>query len=127
MSDILVDNKFFYNLSYYFIHYFGILTKIITILFIIGFFTNKPSIFLSINFIVKVCISLFLIYRFNKYRKNKVIFTELDRKICYSAGIYILFVSFLDVIQSYTDQIRILIQPYTLPVIEKIKKKYNSL
>jgi hypothetical protein len=121
MSDILVDNKFFYNISYYFIHYFGILTKIITILFIIGFFTNKPSIFLSINFIVKICISLFLIYRFNSYRKNKLQFTELDRKVCYSAGIYILFVSFLDVIQFYTEQIRILIQPYTLPVIQKIK------
>ena len=123
MSDILVDNKFFYNISFYFIHYFGILTKIITVLFIIGYFTNKPSIFLSINFVVKVCISLFLIYRFNKYRKNKLTFTELDRKVCYSAGIYILFVSFLDVIQNYTDIIRSLIQPYTLPVIEKIKEK----
>ncbi len=123
MSDILVDNKFFYNISFYFIHYFGILTKIITVLFIIGYFSNKPSIFLSINFVVKVCISLFLIYRFNKYRKNKLIFTELDRKVCYSAGIYILFVSFLDVIQNYTDIIRSLIQPYTLPVIEKIKEK----
>ena len=123
MSDILVDNKFFYNISFYFIHYFGILTKIITVLFIIGYFSNKPSIFLSINFIVKVCISLFLIYRFNRYRKHKLIFTELDRKVCYSAGIYILFVSFLDVIQNYTDIIRSLIQPYTLPVIEKIKEK----
>jgi hypothetical protein len=123
MSDILVDNKFFYNISFYFIHYFGILTKIITVLFIIGYFTNKPSIFLSINFVVKVCISLFLIYRFNKYRKNKLTFTELDRKVCYSAGIYILFVSFLDVIQNYTDIIRSLIQPYTLPLIEKIKEK----
>ena len=122
MSDILVDNKFFYNISFYFIHYFGILTKVITVLFIIGYFANKPSIFLSINFVVKVCISLFLIYRFNKYRKNKLIFTELDRKVCYSAGIYILFVSFLDVIQNYTDKIRGFIQPYTLPVIEKIKK-----
>ena len=121
MSDILLDNKFFYNISYYFIHYFGILTKIITILFIIGFFTNKPSIFLSINFIVKICISLFLIYRFNSYRKNKLLFTELDRKVCYSAGIYILFVSFLDVIQFYTDQIRNFIQPYTMPIIQKIK------
>ena len=121
MSDILVDNKFFYNISFYFIHYFGILTKIITVLFIIGFFANKPSIFLSINFVVKVCISLFLIYRFNRYRKNKLTFTELDRKVCYSAGIYILFVSFLDVIQFFTDQIRSSIQPYTLPVIQKIK------
>ena len=121
MSDILVDNKFFYNFSFYFIHYFGILTKIITVLFIIGFFANKPSIFLSINFVVKVCISLFLIYRFNRYRENRLTFTELDRKVCYSAGIYILFVSFLDVIQFFTDQIRSFIQPYTLPVIQKIK------
>jgi hypothetical protein len=65
--------------------------------------------------------ALFLIYRFNSYRKEKIKFTELDRKICYSAGLYILLVSFFDIIQSYVDKLRNVVQPNTTPIIDKIK------
>ena len=121
MSDVLVDNEFFYNTSLSFVKYFSWLTKLVIFFFIIGIFANKPETFLLVNFTVKVLLGLFLIYRFNKYRKEKITLTELDRKVCYSAGLYILIISFLDVIQNYVDQIRNFIQPYTLPIIGKIK------
>jgi hypothetical protein len=65
--------------------------------------------------------SLFLIYRFNSYRKNKIQFTDLDRKICFSAGVYIFTFSFIDVIQTYVERLRKLIDPYTTPILNKLK------
>jgi hypothetical protein len=121
MSDWLVDNPIFYDNTTLFIHYFGWITKIVIVLFIIGFFTDKPEGFLAINFFIKILFSLYLIYRFNSYRQHKIQFTDLDRKICYSAGIYIFTFSFIDVIQSYVERLRELIDPYTVPIVNKVK------
>jgi hypothetical protein len=121
MSDWLVDNPLFYDNATFFIHYFGYITNIVVILFIIGFFSNQPAGFLAINFFIKILFSLFLIYRFNSYRKNKVQFTDLDRKICFSAGVYIFTFSFIDVIQTYVERLRKLIDPYTAPILNKLK------
>jgi hypothetical protein len=125
MSDPLVDNSFFYKSAVLFVKYFSWITKIITVLFIIGVYSNKPSSFLFVNSIVKIFMALFLIYRFNSYRKEKIKFTELDRKICYSAGLYILLVSFFDIIQSYVDKLRNIVQPNTTPIIDKIKSYFE--
>ena len=121
MKDLLVDNKTIYNLEYNFITYFSYITKIVTFLFIVGFFNQKPSSFIEINFFIKVIIALFLMYRFNKYREN-VVFTELDRKVAYSAGVYILIISFIDIIEHYVEQIRSKVTVYTLPFVDEIKK-----
>lgn len=122
MADWLVDNPFFYDNVYFFIEYFGWITKIVLVFFIIGVFTDKPNGFLAINFVIKVFFSLYLIYRFNNYRKQKIQFNDLDRKICYSAGIYIFTFSFVDVIQSYIERLRELIDPYTIPVVKRVKE-----
>jgi hypothetical protein len=125
MSDWLVDNPFFYDNATAFIHYFGYITKLVVVLFIIGFFTDKPSGFLAINFVIKILFSLYLIYRFNSYRKNKIQFTDLDRKICYSAGVYIFTFSFVDVIQTYVERLRELIDPYTVPILQSLSTLYK--
>ena len=125
MSDILVENKFIYNLELNFISVFSWITKIITILYIVGFFENKPLQFVKINFIFKVIISLFLIYRFNGYRKKQIHFTELDRKAVYSAGQYILLLSFVDIFDTYTQKFRNIIDPYTKPIVNKVNFYFN--
>ena len=112
VKDPLIDNPSLYHFETQFLHYFGWISKITVVLFFIGIFQEKPTIFIDFNFIVKVCLALFLIYRFNDYRKYDITFTELDRKVCYSAGMYILFISFADYINQYTDQIKKLIMPY---------------
>ena len=71
-KDLLIDNKAIYDFEYNFIVIFSWITKLTVLLFIIGVFENKPSIYLEFNFIVKVCLALFLIYRFNRYRKYKI-------------------------------------------------------
>ena len=121
MPDLLVDNKTIYRLEYNFITYFSYITKITVILFMVGFFKTKPTSFLEINFAIKILISLFLMYRFNHYRTDKAKFTELDRKVAYSAGVYIFTISFLDILNPYVEKIRSIIIKYTLPIIDPIK------
>jgi len=125
-TDILTDNPFFYENATRFIDYFGWITNLIILLFIVGVFANKPATFLFINFIVKVFLALFLIYRFNNYRKDKIRFTDLDRKICFSAGMYILVFSFLDIMQSYVERLRKLIDHYTVPIVDKITYMFEG-
>lgn len=121
MSDIVVDNKKFYNFELKFLTYFSYVTKFTVLLFLIGIFQNKPFILIQFNFVVKVILALFLIYRFNSYRKHKIEFTELDRKVCYSAGIYIILISFLDIINFYTEYIRNnFILPFTKQFMQHI-------
>lgn len=120
-KDILVDSKHLYDLEYNFIHYFGVITKFAFLCFFVGIFSSKPIIIIQIAFVVKLLIALFLIYRFNNWRKDKIQFTELDRKAAYSAGTFILAISFSDIIMQYTDEIRGLVLPYTEPII----KQYN--
>ena len=121
MSDVLVDNPLFYNNAYFLVNYFEYLTALVFLLFIVGAFTNKPIGFLAINFAIKILFSIFMMYRFNRYRKDKIQFTDLDKKICFSAGIYIFVFSFLDVITMYIEQLQKLIDPYTIPIIKQVK------
>jgi len=124
MPDILIDNKNIYNFELYFIKGFSIITKIVVVLFFIGILTDKPKFILEINFVIKFILGLFLIYRFNKYRKNKVVFTELDRKICYSAGIYIVIISLGEYFLFFTNFIREQILQITNPFINPVKQKF---
>jgi hypothetical protein len=128
MSDILIDNKNLYNFEVKFLEYFSLITKLTVILFIIGFFQSKLTFIIQFNFVVKVILALFLIYRFNNYRKKKIEFTELDRKVCYSAGIYIIIISFVDLINHYTNYIReTIILPITTPIIQQAKLSLKNL
>jgi hypothetical protein len=121
MSDVLIDNKDFYNFELKFLNFITFITKASFVLFIIGIFQNKIDYISKFNFVIKVILALFLIYRFNSYRKEKIRFSELDRKVCYSAGIYIITISFFDLINNYIDTIRNqIILPITKPITEPI-------
>ena len=114
MSDILIDNKNIYSLELNILFFISFITKFAFVLFLIGIFQNKPLILVKFNFVVKIILAVFLIYRFNKYRKTKIHFTELDRKVCYSLGLYIILISFFDILNYYIETIRNrFILPYT--------------
>lgn len=86
-------------------HWFDIVTVIMFCIFIFGFIFNVPFIFIQINFLIKVSIAIYLMYKFNDFRV-KITFTTLDKKICFSAGFYIFVFSFADVINSYFIHLR---------------------
>jgi hypothetical protein len=122
MKDFLVDNKSLYDFQYNFLTCFSYIIKISLVLYIIGAFSAKSAFILQINFLVNAFIGLFLLYRFSSRRIHKIQFTELDRKIAYSAGLYIIVVSLSDFFSSLTETTRNhdmkILQPY-----KKLKSK----
>jgi hypothetical protein len=54
------------------------------------------------DYYVKIYVCLFLIWRFNPLRSN-IQFTELDRKIAFSAGVFILTTTALN---QYLDDVK---------------------
>ena len=130
MPDVLIDNKNIYNFELNFLYIFSIISKLTAVLFLIGIFQDKPTLYMNFNFVVKFLLGLFLIYRFNSYRKYKITFTELDRKICYSAGLYIVIISLGNYLLSFTYKIREkFIKPitdYIKNYIDTEKEKYNN-
>jgi hypothetical protein len=104
------------------IHWFDVITILMICIFVFGFIFNDPYLFIQINFFIKVIIALYLMYKFNDFRTTPIKFTILDKKICYSAGFYILLFSFADVINSYFIELRTyLLQLYYQ--LYKIEKK----
>ena len=53
-----------------------------------GFSKYAPQYLSNMDYYVKMYVCIFLIIRFNPFRQIK--FTELDRKIAFSAGLFIL-------------------------------------
>lgn len=121
-TDFLIKNKLFYNIELTSIRWFRYASIIIIILYFIGIFSEKSIYLMEISFIFKILIALFLIYRFNEYRK-KITFTELDREAAFVAGEHLILISFVDILSSYTELIRPKITMHTQPIINKIKEK----
>jgi hypothetical protein len=122
MHDILVDNKTIYNFEIAFIKFFSFITKLSILLFMVGFFQEKPLSIIKINYVIKIAIAIFLIYRFNPYRRHKIVFTALDHKVTYSAGVYIFTLSFIDILNQYVEMFRAQITTYTLPIVTQVKQ-----
>jgi purine-cytosine permease-like protein len=80
------------NLHKYQEHIFDIIIFISYILVIVsslGLSTEAPYYLTNIDYYIRIYICLFLIWRFNPLRSNYE-FTDLDRKIAFSAGVFIL-------------------------------------
>jgi hypothetical protein len=91
-------------------------------LIIVGFFQTPPAIFVTFTFLLKVFLGCFLIYRFNSYR-SKVSFTELDRKIAFSAGSFILLISFTDYVSMFTDELKLIVRSLLLWIQKLLHNK----
>ena len=89
----------------YHFHWFDLITLCMMLLFIYGSFKNQPTLFVQINFLIKVAIGCYLIYKFNDFRRVDKI-SLFDQKLCAFAGVYILLISFADVITVYLNDIR---------------------
>jgi hypothetical protein len=120
-SDLLVGNKTFYKFQSTFLTVFKWITILTVVLFLFGVIENKPKMFLEFTFVIKLFLAFFLIYRFNKYRKDKdnLKFTDLDRRICYSAGIYIVIISFVDYITALSENIRGILSKWSKKILGK--------
>jgi len=73
---------------------FIILTWISVITLSLGFTIINPKYISTMNYYIKIYVSLYLMYRFNMFRKIQ--FTDLDRKIVFSAAVFIFTTTALD-------------------------------
>ena len=62
-----------------------------TLIFVsfLGLSSLAPAYLENLDYYIRIYICLFLLWRFNPFRKE-VTFTDLDRKIAFSAGLFIL-------------------------------------
>jgi hypothetical protein len=66
----------------------------------LGLSVNAPQYLDTLQSFMKLYVSLFLIYRFNPFRRVK--FTGLDAKISFSAGVFLLGTTAIDgIIKNY--------------------------
>ena len=101
----------------------SIISVLIVILYIVGVINSKSELIFQINFTFKIIIALYLIFRFNS-KKADLQISKIDRKLIYSAGVYILLFSFTDIITVYLEEIRNFLIPYTSPIIKIINNKF---
>ena len=85
---------------------YDIVVVIIYVLYFIvalGLDERAPIYLKHLDNFIKIYISLFLIYRFNPFRETK--FTELDRKLVFSAGVFVLATTTINkLISRYFDK-----------------------
>ena len=77
----------------------------------LGLSSTAPKYLETLDYYVRIYICLFLLWRFNPFRKLDT-FTELDRKITFSAGLFILTTTALSkYISQIQDEVSHLIIP----------------
>ena len=82
-----------------------IFSAVVTISYILyfaiafGLSVKAPEYLETLQYWAKLYIGIFLVIRFNMFRKIQ--FTDLDRKIAFSAGIFILTTTFINQIITY--------------------------
>lgn len=89
------------------------ITWLLYIVIALGLSANAPQYLDYLHNFVKIYVSLFLIYRFNPFRRVK--FTSLDAKIAFSAGLFLLgttaingiLTNYLSTLKQYMDWMKI--------------------
>jgi hypothetical protein len=68
----------------------------------LGLSATAPKYLSFLNYYLKIYVSLFLLWRFNPFRRVK--FTSFDKKIAFNAGVFILFAttSINEILINYT-------------------------
>jgi hypothetical protein len=81
------------------------ITWLLYIVIALNLSVNAPEYLNYLQSIMKIYISLFLIYRFNPFRR--VNFTELDSKIAFSSGLFLLGTTAIDkIVTNYISSIK---------------------
>lgn len=89
------------------------LTWLVYIISLIGIYNKAPEYLNTLNLIIKIYISVFLIIYFNPYSKHT--FTDFDRSIVFYSGTYLLL----------TTGITHSLMSYTSHINNKIKNQMN--
>ena len=87
---------------------FRVIMIILSLLYAIALFglsIKAPQYIVTLDYYVKIYISLFLIWRFNPFRHVK--FNDLDKTIVYNAGLFLFATTvFSTVVATYLNEIK---------------------
>lgn len=90
----MISKQKIINIQEWFFNIFIIVSYILVIIYIFNLSSQSLVYLNTLDYYVKIYVSLFLIWRFNPLRSYYE-FTNLDRKIAFSAGIFLLTTTFL--------------------------------
>jgi len=85
----MLTKKFLHNIQDKFFNVFIFVSWTLIILSSLGFSQYAPKFLEDLDYYIRIYICLFLMWRFNPFRTHYE-FTDLDRKIAFSAGLFIL-------------------------------------
>lgn len=101
----MVFNRDIHRLQTHVYHVVMYITWILYIVIALGLSANAPQYLDQLHAFIKLYISLFLIYRFNPFRRIK--FTGLDTKIAFSAGVFLLGTTAIDgILKNYLSTLK---------------------
>jgi hypothetical protein len=81
------------------------ITWVLYVVIALGLSANAPQYLDDLQYYIKLYVSLFLIYRFNPFRRVK--FTGLDAKIAFSAGLFLLATTAINsVLNNYLTELK---------------------
>jgi hypothetical protein len=109
--------KNIYNFQYLAFNTFILSSYILFFLATLGLSSNAIKYLNVMDYYIRIYICLFLIYRFNPFRKIE--FNDLDRQIAFSSGLFLLTTSALN---NYI----IYIKKYMIQIVESIKGKIDN-
>lgn len=84
----MFNSKNLYKIQDQLFNLFIFISWTLIIISALGFSKNAPKFLTDLNYYVSIYICLFLIWRFHPF-KSHYEFTNLDRKIAFSAGLFI--------------------------------------
>ena len=89
------------------------ITWILYIVIALGLSASAPQYLDTLHSFVKLYVSLFLIIRFNPFRRVK--FTQLDAKIAFSAGVFLLATTAINgILQHYLSNLKQIINMFRI-------------
>ena len=104
----MLNKKSLHNIQDRLFNLFIIISWILIIVSALGFSQEAPKFLSNLDYYVRIYVCLFLMWRFNPFRKYYE-FTDLDRKIAFSAGLFILTTTalnqYLKIAQNKVQQI----------------------
>jgi hypothetical protein len=110
-SNLIFIEHDLYNIQNVGFNIFIIVSYFLLITANLGLWMSAPKYLILLNNIVSIYICLFLLYRFNPFRK-KIQFTELDRKITFSAGLFLFTTKIMNIINPYFTEAKHFLQDH---------------
>jgi hypothetical protein len=100
------------------LRWYNYLMAFVIVLYTLGIINSTPKSLLELNSFIKIIIAAYLIYRFNDFNDKKTVFTEFDRELVFTTSVYIIFLSFADLIFTYLTDVRNIVKEHSKELLQ---------